>query len=509
MGQTKTGHWEPFTFDFSLYDGCEYVQAPFHPNRHFPEFGSLIGMFDEHNIIYEQVRELFLNAGYDKENIGTDRWNPFRNLVTDGQVVVIKPNLVLEERDHFIGSNCTYTNGNIIRPVVDYLCLLQKTDQIRFKIIICDVPLQGADFDILTKQNGLQELIAFVNNNFGSNVELLDLRKEIAVTKNGFIRNIILNNGDPRGYVIVHLKESFLNEIIKDYRKFSIGDYNTKNTKNKHKNKADHFYEIPRTILLSDLFINIPKIKTHAKAGVTIAMKNLIGINGDKSYVPHHRTGAKKFGGDEFSDENFLFKYITTIYRRKIQGKSRILWEFGRSVNKVIKNLFFKNQSLDHVNRENKFSCDYYKLVDDGGWYGNDTIWRPILDLNYLLYYADKDGKITQQKMRNFLILADGIISGEGYGPLKCQPKKAGLVTLSRNPVIHDICCSDLMGFDWEKIPVLRNSVSLSSIFGFNGDLSDIDITGDLNHVVKHYSFSNLPNLGFLPSPGWLKHIEK
>ena len=52
-----------------------------------------------------------------------------------------------------------------------------------------------------------------------------------------------------------------------------------------------------KTILGADLVINCLKMKTHKKAGVTLSMKNLIGINGDKNWLPHYRTGFASQGG--------------------------------------------------------------------------------------------------------------------------------------------------------------------------------------------------------------------
>lgn len=63
----------------------------------------------------------------------------------------------------------------------------------------------------------------------------------------------------------------------------------------KHHNDNKNEYLIAGTILNADVFINVPKLKTHKKAGVTLSMKNLIGINGDKSWIAHHRAGIDEY----------------------------------------------------------------------------------------------------------------------------------------------------------------------------------------------------------------------
>ncbi|SFB14023.1 hypothetical protein SAMN05216587_11543 [Selenomonas ruminantium] len=45
----------------------------------------------------------------------------------------------------------------------------------------------------------------------------------------------------------------------------------------------------------------------------------------------------------------------------------------------------------------------------NGSWYGNDTIWRTIADLNHILYYANKEGKLQEKRQRKVLIVADMI----------------------------------------------------------------------------------------------------
>src|SRR5690606_2650770 len=54
------------------------------------------------------------------------------------------------------------------------------------------------------------------------------------------------------------------------------------------------------------LVINLPKLKTHKKTGVTLSLKNLVGINGDKNWLPHHSLGSVGEGGDEFPDSRLI-----------------------------------------------------------------------------------------------------------------------------------------------------------------------------------------------------------
>ena len=51
----------------------------------------------------------------------------------------------------------------------------------------------------------------------------------------------------------------------------------------------------------ADVVVNVPKLKTHKKAGITGALKNLVGINGHKAFLPHHRKGGSLDGGDAYA----------------------------------------------------------------------------------------------------------------------------------------------------------------------------------------------------------------
>jgi uncharacterized protein (DUF362 family) len=495
--------------DFVYYidEVTSYPAAPFNPDFNYKEFVNVFNKFDETNKVYKVIRDLFINSGFDKENLGTHRWNPFRGLIKDGQIAVIKPNLVYEETKELIGEHCLMTHASLIRPVIDYLILLQATDKIKFKIIIADVPIQGANFDIILEQTGLKALKEFYDNSLFQQVEILDLRHKVALReKSGFFTTIEVP-GDPLGYTKIHLENSFLLDIEKDYKKFGAPGYGSNETISQIKKTGYHYYHIPNTILRSDLFINIPKVKTHKKAGVTLAMKNLIGINGEKAWIPHYRRGSIKNGGDEYDSSQVFLKSITTKANVLLQGKSKTLWVIGKKINKVFFKRFFR-KDLKASSKYNEYEKKALFLVG-GDWYGNDTIWRSILDLNFLLFYVNAEGQGLIDKVRKYICLNDGIISGEGDGPLSAEPKKTGIIALSENPVLNDLCFSRIMGFDWERIPQLKHSVELNKYFDFDGSTDKLHLIKSIDtNCVEKVQFEKLPNLKFKPPPGWLYHIE-
>jgi len=49
------------------------------------------------------------------------------------------------------------------------------------------------------------------------------------------------------------------------------------------------------------------------KAGITVSLKNLVGINGDKNWLPHHTEGNPNNGGDEHPNPGSKHKFERLI----------------------------------------------------------------------------------------------------------------------------------------------------------------------------------------------------
>jgi len=93
----------------------------------------------------------------------------------------------------------------------------------------------------------------------------------------------------------------------------------------------------------------------------------------------------------------------------------------------------------------------------EGSWYGNDTIWRTILDLNKLIIYTDKNGILTGKPQRTIFNICDMIVSGEKEGPLLPSDKKVGLIVAGFNQLNNDYTIAQIMGFEPNKIRYIEN----------------------------------------------------
>ena len=307
--------------------------------------------------------------------------------------------------------------------------------------------------------------------------------------------------GDPLGYTEVDLaSHSKFVPIEEDAHLFRAPDYKNAITVKAH-SKGVHRYSISRTILESDFFINLPKLKVHRKTGVTLSLKNVVGTIGDKSCLPHYREGGPDTGGDEQAVRTKI-NSLRGKYSFGLRRLGSIPWRyFIRPAGRVL--LWF-NRQFHH--------SEELLEVTGGDWYGNDTIWRMVHDINSILFYADGQGNLHEKRQRHYLSVIDGIIGGEKEGPLSPRPVGSGIIAAGMDPIGLDVCCTRLMGLDWQKIPQYAQ-YSLSqkySFSAFNKDLEQIQVRmmGPEGQIDKKTATQVRPIHSFEPNKSWKGHIE-
>src|SRR5262249_48628463 len=143
-----------------------------------------------------------------------------------------------------------------------------------------------------------------------------------------------------------------------------------------HHRPGKHEYLVRTRVFEADLLLNVPKMKTHIKAGLTGAMKNLVGINGHKEFLPHHIRGAYFDGGDNSCMPDPLRERYEELYDRYWENANE-LSPLRRKSLSLQMNLLWK---LARVTTREGTSA--------GSWAGNETIWRTTLDLNHILYFS-------------------------------------------------------------------------------------------------------------------------
>ena len=411
--------------------------SPFRPSKKYVEYPfSEISKTENH--VYEMVRETFHLMGYDKNNFNLPNWNPLKDIVKAGDNVVLKPNLVMDKNGSGEGTDCLFTNPSVVAAVIDYVVIALKG---KGKIIVGDAPMQSCDFEKLINDSGYSKMIDYYKKVLPEtiSIELVDFRDLVSVEKNGVLKS---HEKQDSQSIVVDLGEesSFYGESKEYFDKIRITNYDPALLKQHHNEKTNE-YLICKDILNADVIINIPKPKTHRKAGVTISLKNMIGVNSRKEYLPHHANGAVIEGGDEF-----LKKSKLKNLRNKILDKRNYLQQTKKAYVRVK----FLNFYLKIINfLLNKFNKE---VIGEGNWLGNDTISRTITDINKIIFYADKFGAMQNEKQRKYLIVADMIISGEKDGPLRPSPKNVGMIAVGENPVYFDEIIARIMGAKLDKI---------------------------------------------------------
>lgn len=451
---------------------------PFDAHERYPEHGDA-PVVRTPNPAYGAVRESLHLLGLDAARFGTAGWNPLGDLIRPGMRVLIKPNMVRHENHGPGGTDCLVTHGSVVRVVLDYVLLALEGDG---HVTIGDSPIQSCEFDKLLAVTGIEQMVAAIRERTDIPIDLVDFRRTGTIEDLDGIAGARYELGsDPHGLQPVDLRDrSMLAALDHGHDRYRVTGYDAEETPLHHR-PGRHEYLMARSALDADVVLNLPKLKTHRKAGMTCALKNLVGLNGDKAWLPHHREGSKACGGDE---------YPTTSPRKRLL--SRLDYEVdaaGPGLRRTA--LRAVRKALSVSNRVVPFP-DLYR---EGSWYGNDTIWRTVLDLNRAALYARGDGEFRGER-RPWLTIVDAIVTGENEGPLRPDPVHSGVILAGFDQALVDLACAKMIGFDPERLPCVREA--------FHVDTWPITEHAPEDLVVV----PELPSTPLRPSLGWLGHVE-
>jgi len=419
----------------------------------------------------------------------------FADKIKPGQKIVIKPNWLAHS--HKYDENewlPVITHPTVITAVLKgVLKYLRGSGE----VTITDGPQTDSSWRKIM-QRMTPDLWVEMGKKAGVPVKILDLREDEWINKNDVTIERKKLPGDPLGSTEVDL-DGF-SEFIghKPSPKGYYGaDYDKEETNRAHSN-GHHLYRVSRTVMEADVFINLPKLKTHKKAGITCSLKNLVGINTYKNYLPHHNEGTPDIGGDQFPEPSVKNK-AESIAIEKFKQILKNHNELGK--------LFIPVKRLGK-----KVFGDTRETIRSGNWWGNDTLWRMVLDLNKILLYANPDGSLREDKIENqkkYISIVDGIIAGEGNGPEAPDPFPAGMLIAGTNPVAVDAVCAKIMGFDWQKIPSIKNAYNIQHYPLCDFQYEDIQvISKDSRFNKRLVDISTSDVFRFKPHFGWVNHVE-
>ena len=463
----------------------------FRPGERYPEY-PFEEISQEANEVYDAVRQAFQLMGFDKEAFGTKDWNPLKEIIKPGNTVLIKPNMVMDVNGiPEQGTECLYTHPSVVAAVVDYVVIALQG---KGKIVIGDAPMQECKFERLLAESGYSELKKFYRDH-QIEIEVVDFR-ELKSEVKGNVHYAAINENASGRVVDLGEHSEFAVRDPDTLKKMRVTNYDP-SIMMMHHNENRHEYYVSEYVLNADVIINMPKPKTHRKAGVTIALKNFVGINVRKEFLPHHTKGSTKEGGDEYSEKCAIHRLRSYLLDK------RNIWQANRQYWAAHLVMFLVRGCSAYLKLvRNKYS--------EGSWYGNHTISKTIADLNKIVLYADKQGILRENKQRKMLIVADLIISGEKEGPVCPSAKEVAMVAAGSDIVCFDEVIATLMGFDVEKIPTIKGIREIKSRYAVAEDTSKAVIVSNIGaYDGKTYEQINKEEtLQYEPTSGWKGHIE-
>lgn len=328
------------------------------------------------------------------DDLGFPRNNPLQNIVHPGDCVFIKPNWVASRwrascpHKHSLYS--VITHPSVIEAMTDYVAEALNGQG---EIIIGDNPSIDADFAELMAFTGIEK----IKNKYNVPVKIMDLRPLVCTDLANYGKKNLMvpQNGDPLGSVEVNLgKESLLYGL--DPSRFRGVFDEREETIASHSGET-HLYTYAKSLYNADVYISIPKLKTHQKVGATLNLKGLVGSISNKNQLVHWQVGYPEIHGDEYP--------------------SKEAYEEGQKA------------SVKHR----------------GAWPGNDTIWRMVVDLY----------KGMKVKPRRYFTVIDGIIAGEGQGPFCPTSKDVNTLIAGEDLLVVDCVAVRYMGINPNKIKYL------------------------------------------------------
>ena len=362
------------------------------------------------------------------EALGYDPANPFAKIIEPGMRVFIKPNWVAsrwrESCPHRDDLYCVITHPAVIEAVADRAA---RALQGRGEIIIADNPSIDADFEELMQKTGLRRL----EQKYDVPCHLYDLRPLVCPSLEVYGKKdkMVKRPGDPNGEYQVNLgKDSLLYGVdsslfrgVFDEREETVAAHT-----------GEHqLYTYSNSLYSSDVYISIPKLKTHQKVGATLNLKGLVGSITQKNQLVHWRIGSPETGGDEYP------------------------------------------------NRESLLAAQQAKVTHRGAWPGNDTIWRMVADLY--------QGLLKKPERRYFTVI-DGIMGGDGQGPFCPNANYSATLIGGTSLLYTDIAAARYMGIDPDKIKYLSYFIQKDKLVLD----TDIPVTIDGKRVENFFSAQSL-----------------
>lgn len=347
----------------------------------------------------------------------TNPENPLEELIKPGDRVVIKPNWCSQYKFPF-----PITHPSIIFPLVEFSLKAGAS-----KVNIVEAPMTlsaGCNWfwsSALIGSHSLAKLLSELHD--GAEVNFVDGNAD------DFIWVDVGEASELRAFGIEALDHDGHTGFEKNMF-FDTEDYHGYNPRMYRPGLA----AIARSYLDCDVFINAPKLKTHLWTGLTVALKNLMGLN--------LRSTIHRMPPDVF--RTYEARPDIKHYRES------------------------PLRDIPHFNRIKLRECKpgdppaFSKLYYNGP--GNDVLWRTLADLNKIIRFADADGRMQNKPQRKYLTVVDGIVGTDKNGPISDSLVRSGCIIAGSDPVCVDAVCAYIMGWDPNVLNLITECSNVSTL---------------------------------------------
>jgi len=354
--------------------------------------------------------------------------------VEAGDRVLIKPNWVLHRNLGGGGTDCLHTS-----PLLVLAVLRRVLSRNPSSVVIGDAPVQGCEWKGIVTA-GLMDGIRSLDGR--GIVSVRDFRRTVTRGR-GLYRAPDADARPEDAFVLLDLgNDSLLEPVSEPGGLFRVTMYDPRLLARRHL-PGRHQYLIAREALEADRIIGLPKLKTHRKTGVTGALKNLVGLNGNKEFLPHHRAGGTGDGGDCYPGRSPLKRLAERLLDRANERAGTAGYAFWISAARAVLSLRGAVAGEAGI---------------DGGWSGNDTVWRTVLDIDRIALYGRADGTMSDSPARTVFSIVDALVCGQGDGPLSPSPLDIGVITASDCMVESDEIGCALLGISPDRVPLVREA---------------------------------------------------
>jgi uncharacterized protein (DUF362 family) len=358
------------------------------------------------------------------------------------------------------------------------------------RLQIGNSPLQSADYARLRAEVGIDGIETALLARGESRATFHDLRTVKSKWRGSQLLEVTEDSSEETVEVDLG-SDSYLDELFQSgvNPRVRVGDYDPSATERYHGN-GRHIYVINKRVLDADVVLSVPKMKTHQKVGITCALKGCVGTVGRKECLAHHRQGGQGTGGDEFFGDAKV---------RRVASRFLDVVSVPRT-GPVANGLRFAAKVLYRLS-----SMPEHGHMG-GAWFGNDTAWRMTLDLARIVRYADARGVMHDTPQRSHFTLIDGIVGGDGNGPLRPNAVDSRILIAGADVVQADIAAARVMGLNPAMMPMLvrgtdagvRYPTSTGSFKSFPVTVDGARIDAQAIQKVHHFE----------PSKGWKPVFE-